>query len=195
MCYNYNEKIYEAIEEYLFCKNIMFYADDRKGCFYFDAAADTASCTKVRCKLDVADDRYTVYCMMPFVPDPDAPEEMAKMYELVCRVNCGMPFGRFEICPDSGEICYRYAADCAGGAVPDAERIEACIRIPVEAVLCYMEPAFLAVLRDVSPKEACMEADSRFHEKEPRMLLRKIILEQARLPELQRAVPVMSQSL
>ena len=192
MCYNYNEKIYEAIEEYLFCKNMIFYADDRKGCFFFDAAADTKFCKKIRCKLDVAEGRYTVYCMMPFVPDSAVPDEMAKMYELVCRANRGMPFGRFEICPDTGEICCRYAADCSGG-VPDEERIEACIRIPVEAVLCYMD-AFLAVLRDIPPKEACMEADRRFREKEPRMLLREIILEQARLPELER-VPVMSQSL
>lgn len=192
MCYNYNAKIYDAIEEYLFCRNMLFYADDRKGCFYFDAAAGTAFCKKVRCKLDVAENRYTVYCMMPFVPDSAVPEEMAAMYELVCRANRGMPSGRFEICPDSGEICCRYCAECFG-AVPDEDRIECSIRIPVGAVLCYME-AFLAVLRDVPPKEACMEADRRFREKEPRMLLREIILEQARLSEPER-VPVMSQSL
>lgn len=177
----YNKEIYYAVEAYMLRNNMAFATDQQDGCFYFDVPANRKLCRTLHCKLKVGMDHYIVYCMMPFVPDADDPKDMAAMYELVCRANCGMPFGRFEISPDDGEICYRYETDCIGFVVPESAQVGNSIRISVQTVLCYMEEAFFAVLREAaSPAEACAAAETRLpFRKAPAETLRSIIWEHA----------------
>jgi len=108
---NYSAEIAEKIRDFLQEDDWKFSFDEVKGVFKFGLRIHS-KLRKLSYIVDVKEDEYIVYGMLPIAADEDDPEMMAQVSEYVNRANYGLKNGCFELDFDDGEIRFKIYVDC-----------------------------------------------------------------------------------
>lgn len=81
---------------------------------------------------------------------------LADVAEFITRANYGLKYGKFEMDYRDGEIRYQMALDCGGDYLPDKEKLERLITVPIVMFSRYGD-ALLSVLFGFSTPEEAIE--------------------------------------
>ena len=110
---NYSRQIAGAVNDFLEGDDWNFSFDRDKGMFTFNLTIKSKM-KKVKYYIDIKDDRFVVYAVLPISADTDDPAMMREMAEFLHRANYGLLCGNFEFDFRDGEIRYKAFVDCDG---------------------------------------------------------------------------------
>lgn len=108
---NFNIEIVKKIKEFLDNDDWKYSFEADRGLFRFNLNVDS-KLRKLNYIIDVKDDEYLVYGVLPVGGDTDDPEMMANLANFVCSANYGLKNGSFELDLSDGELRYKIYVDC-----------------------------------------------------------------------------------
>lgn len=162
----YSKEIARAVKEYL-NDNMKLVAEDDDGTFSF-VMHFPGAITCAHYLINVHDDSFSIYAILPIAADKDNPEVMRAASEFINRVNFSLMNGNFEFNFSSGEIRYKCYTYC-GEQIPSEEVIHHSIGI-MGAMISRYTPGFINILFKNMPAEKAV----KLCEKEDAAILRLI---------------------
>lgn len=132
---DYDQTIADRIRSFLEEEDWHYTFDEECGNFRFGLALDESS-LNASFLVDVKNDMYITYAILPISANQNNEDMMRRMHEFICRVNYKLLLGGFEFDVRDGEIRYRCTVDCE-----DAELSNAVIRnsiyIPANMIIKF----------------------------------------------------------
>ncbi len=160
MADGYSYEIAERISEFLTSDDWHFRFDEEKGVFQFGLTLHRTKIKKVEYLIRVRQDDYILYAVSPLSADENDPAMMARMAELLCRINYGLRNGNFEMDYRDGEIRYKSYVDCEE-ILPSSKIIRNSIYIPATSFEGYGDAIVSVMFTDVSAEDAYEESMKR----------------------------------
>lgn len=120
--YEYSDEIVNVVKKFLDDDEWHYSFDEKTGIFRFNLRI-RSKIKKISYVIDVHDEEFIVYGMSPVCADSEDAEMMAQMAEFICRANCGLMNGCFELDFSDGEIRFRSFVD-SDNLLPSTEVVE-----------------------------------------------------------------------
>lgn len=168
----YSKAIANAIKSYLKEYDWHFSFDEETGMFRFELSL-TSKIKKINYIVDVKEDEYIVYAIVPIGADEEDERAMANMAEFICRANYGLKNGNFEFDMCDGEIRYKCYVDCES-IIPPKEIVRNSIHCPATMLKHYSSGIVDMLFGNITAKEA-LEKCEKAVEDEVHSLLRELM--------------------
>ena len=107
----FNPEIVSKVREFLDNDDWNYSFDEERGLFRFNLNVDS-KLRKLNYIIDVKDDEYLVYGILPVGGDKDDDEMMTNLAKFVCCANYGLKNGSFELDFNDGEVRFKTYVDC-----------------------------------------------------------------------------------
>ena len=111
MTKTYSNVVANKIKSYMDENAWKYQFDSIEGRFLFEVALRN-KIKVVHCIIDVQEDAYIVYGLLPFGIDPRDNSKLSTMAQYLCYINNGLKNGNFDLNPLDGEIRYKCYVDC-----------------------------------------------------------------------------------
>lgn len=155
----YSMKIVNVIKGFLDNDDWHYSFDEKKGMFRFDLTLKS-KLKNINYFIDVKDDEFICYAISPIGGDADDDQMMASLAEFICRANCGLKNGNFELDFRDGEIRYKSFVDC-DEVMPSVEVVHNAIYCTATMFDRYAPGILSIIFNDMSVKEAIGKVEGK----------------------------------
>lgn len=159
MSKNYNRQIASAIDDFMVASNWRYQFDDENGVFRLSLNLK-GKINRVNYTIDVNENGYMVYAVLPVNATKDDKGMMAKMAEFLHRANYGLRVGNFEMDHADGEIRYKVYTIC-DGIVPTREMVRRSILVPVNMFERYGDGILSIIFVDGDPEALIRKCEGK----------------------------------
>lgn len=116
---------------------------------------------KTKYIIDVKNDSYIVYAVLPINADASDKRKMLNLADFICRLNHRLAAGNFELDMDDGQVRFKYYVNCSD-SVPTRGILTESLVLPKVMLEHYSDGLLNVIINGADAKEEAERCKSTF---------------------------------